>query len=294
MSFCSPLAKDQVKCFDTEDLTIFIEIYNKYFADKIKSITYRAINNKLKDVLGDKKHYLWFDYLCQHCSFNECLKLNNISDNRLLPKKPAEWYMNRTAWLSNFDIEDVLIHYHKCKKYNYEFVGVFTVDFAVKESNGKCKYYDNKCNPDIRDNIKKNKKYLGIVTNLDRFDQGGSHWTSIFIVIDPTLPSYGIYYYDSGGNGIPPLIMLYINEVKKQLKELYPTKKCRIRVNRKQHQKTTTECGMFAITYQIRWITKLLKNKDTKEYDVLNNKIMTDTNMILNRDKLFAPRLDKD
>ena len=241
MSFCSPLAKDQVKCFDTEDLKIFIEIYNKYFANKIKSITYRAINNKLKDVLGDKKHYLWFDYLCQHCSFNECLKLNNISDNRLLPKKPAEWYMNRTAWLSNFDIEDVLIHYHKCKKYNYEFVGVFTVDFAVKESNGKCKYYDNKCNPDIRDNIKKNKKYLGIVTNLDRFDQGGSHWTSIFIVMDPTLPSYGIYCYDSGGNGIPPLIMLYINEVKKQVKELYQTKKDRIRVTRKKHNKTTNK-----------------------------------------------------
>ena len=88
--------------------------------------------------------------------------------------------------------------------------------------------------------------------------------------------------------------MLYINEVKKQLKELYPKEKCKIRVNRKQYQKSTTECGMFAITYQIRWITKLLKNKNTKEYDVLNNKIMTDTNMIVNRDKLFSPRLDKD
>ena len=35
--------------------------------------------------------------------------------------------------------------YSDYKKYNYDFVGVFTVDFAVKESNGKCKYYDNKC-----------------------------------------------------------------------------------------------------------------------------------------------------
>ena len=293
MSFCSPLAKDQFKCFDINDLKIFVNIYNNYFTDKIKTISYRTINNKLKNTLGDKKHYLWFDYLCQYCSYKECVLLNNISDNRLLPKKPAEWYKNKTAWLSNFDIEDVLIHYHKCKKFNYEFVGVFTVDFAVKDDNGKCKYYENKCIPNIRQNIKNNKKYLGIVTNLDTYDKGGSHWTSIFIVIDPLLPSYGIYYYDSGGNNMPQLINLYIIEVKKQLKQIYPNSNCKIRVNKKQYQKTMTECGMFAITYQIRWLTKLLKNKNTMESNVLNNTIMTDKNMIENRDKLFSPRLDK-
>ena len=48
---------------------------------------------------------------------------------------------------------------------------------------------------------------------------------------------------------------------------------------------------MFAITYQIRWITKLFKNKNTQEQDVLDNKIMTDKRMINNRDKIFSPRL---
>lgn len=290
MSFCSPLAKDQQKCFNNEDLKIFINIYNKYFPNKIKTVSYNAINNKLKDIVGNKKHYLWFDYLCQYCSYDECNILNNITDNRLLPKKPAEWYKNQTAWLSNFDIEDVLVHYHKCKKYNYEFIGVFTVDFAVKDDRGKCKYYENKCTPNISLNIKKNKKYLGLVTNLDRYDQGGSHWTSIFIVIDTQLPAYGIYYYDSGGNGIPPLIMLYLTEVKKQLYKIYPTRRCNIRVNKKQFQRTSTECGMFAITYQIQWITKLFKNKNTLEHDILNERIMTDKDMIENRDKIFSPR----
>ena len=45
-----------------------------------------------------------------------------------MPKKPSEWYLNKTAWLSNFDIEDVLEHYHRTKKFKYEFVGVFTVE----------------------------------------------------------------------------------------------------------------------------------------------------------------------
>jgi hypothetical protein len=293
MSFCSPLAKDQEKCFSPEDLQIFVNIYNKYFPNKIKTISYNGINNKLKDTVGNKKHYLWFDYLCQYCSYAECQTLNNITDNRLLPKKPAEWYKNKTAWLSNFDIEDVLVHYHKCKKYNYEFVGVFSVDFAVKDPNGKCKYYENKCTPNIPLNVKNNKKYLGIVTNLDRYDQGGSHWTSIFIVIDPQLPAYGIYYYDSGGNGIPPLIMLYLTEVKKQLYKLYPTRRCNIKENKKQYQRTSTECGMFALTYQIRWVTKLFKNKNTLEPDVLDNRVMTDQEMIQSRDKIFSPRFDK-
>lgn len=292
MSFCSPLANDQKKCFNLADLEIFVKIYNKYFADKIKHSTYGAINKVLKDTLGDKKHYLWFDYLCQHCSYEECRQLNSISDKRLLPKKPAEWYQDKTAWLSNFDIEDVLTHYHKTKRYHYEFVGVFTVDFAVKDKNGKCKYYENKCSPNIKQSIKNNKKYLGIVTNLDRYDQSGSHWTSIFIVIDPTLPSYGIYYYDSTGAGIPQLISLYFTEVKRQLKSLYPDTVCRIRANKKQFQKSFTECGMFAITYQIRWITKLLNNKKTVEKHILTS-VMTDDNMVKSRDKFYSPRLDK-
>ena len=293
MSFCSPLAKDQKKCFNLEDLKIYTRIYNKYFSDKIKRSTYETINKKLKDTLGDKKHFLWVDYLCQYCNYEECQLLHQITDKRLLPKKPVEWYTNKTAWLSNFDIEDVLTHYHKTKKYHYEFVGVFTVDFAVKDENGKCKYYENKCVPNIARSIKNNIKYLGIVTNLDRYDQPGSHWTSIFIVIDPKLPSYGIYYYDSVGSGIPKLILQYFIEVQKQLKDFYKNnKKCKVYVNKKQFQRSNTECGMFAITYQIRWITKLLKNKNTVESEILTQ-TMTDKKMIESRDKLFSPRLDK-
>ena len=113
MSFCSPSAIDQKRCFNPQDLQIFTNIYNKHFKTKIKTSTYRTINKTLKDTLGDKQHFLWFDYLCQHCSYEECKYLNSISDKRLLPKKPAEWYRDKTAWLSNFDIEDVLSHYHK-------------------------------------------------------------------------------------------------------------------------------------------------------------------------------------
>ena len=293
MSFCSPSAKDEVKCFDDKDLLKIIQIYNKHVEKKISEKTknkYNAINSKLKDILGNKNHFLWIDYISQYCSYTDSKILENIADKRLMPKKPSEWYLNKTAWLSNFDIENVLEHYHRTKKFKYEFVGVFTVDFALKNEDGSCKFYRNKCVPDIPKNIKDGKKYLGIVTNLDRNDQSGSHWTSIFIVIDKDLPSYGIYYYDSVGSGIPSLIMIYLRETQKQLYKLNG-KQCRIKSNKKQFQHSNTECGMFSITYQISWLNKLLKNKNTIERDILDEKIMNDETMITYRDKYFAPRL---
>jgi len=294
MSSCNPLAIDSKKCFNESDLKIFILIYNKTKLNgKIKENSknkYNSINNNLKNILGDKNHYLWFDYLCQYCSFEDCKILNNITDKRLLPRKPASWYKNKTAWLSNIDIDNVLKNYNNTKKYKYEFIGTFTVDFGLKNKDGSCKYYENKCIANIERSIKNEKKYLGIITNMDKYNQGGSHWTSIFMIIDPNVLGYGIYYYDSVGNGVPSMIKKYLNDVKCQLKKLYSNRECKIFVNKKRYQFSSTECGMFAITYQLSWILKLFTNKNACENDILKDNIMTDNNMIINRDKLFAAR----
>ena len=125
---------------------------------------------------------------------------------------------------------------------------------------------------------------------MDKYNQGGSHWTSIFMIIDPNVLGYGIYYYDSVGNGVPSMIKKYLNDVKCQLKKLYSNRECKIFVNKKRYQFSSTECGMFAITYQLSWILKLFTNKNACENDILKDNIMTDNNMIINRDKLFAAR----
>ena len=111
--------------FCDKELLKIIQVYNKHVEKNFEKTKnkYNAINSKLKDILGNKNHFLWIDYICQYCSYTDSKILENIADKRLMPK-PSEWYLNKTAWLSNFDIEDVLEHYHRTKNFN---VGVFTV-----------------------------------------------------------------------------------------------------------------------------------------------------------------------
>ena len=295
-NYCSPSSADQEVCYVDSDFDLIIDVYNKHFSPKISkknSNKYNTLNSRLKKYVGDKSHFLWIDFICQYCSTEDCNKLQKISDKRLMPRKPASWYVNHNAWLSNFDIENVLIHYHNTKKYKYELIGVFTVDFAVKDQQGRCLYAEQKkCNLDIKDVIKRGKNCMGIVTNLDKHDQPGSHWTSLFFVINPNIDSYGIYYYDSTGAGIPSLVMIYIKDIQEQLRKIYPkSKKIPVITNKKQYQFSNTECGMFAITYQVVWITHLYRNKKTENSDILN-KNFNDKNMSILRDYFFTPRND--
>ena len=61
------------------------------------------------------------------------------------------------------------------------------------------------------------KKYFGFVTNLCKFDEPGTHWTSSFFILDPELDSYGAYYYDSVGRKIPPLLKPVFIDIQKQM-----------------------------------------------------------------------------
>ena len=293
MSYCSPEVKEK-ECLNKSDLDIIIEIYNKIFKnDKIEKTKnkYNDINNKLKSKLGNKNHHLWIDYLLEYVNIENKEKLKKISDKKFIPKKPIDWYKKPNTWLSNYDINKVLKQYDKTNKYKYKYIGCFTKDFALKDDKGKCMYYDNNCDIDINEVISSGKKYMGLITNLDRYDQSGSHWTSTFIVLDPNLESYGIYYYDSVGLLIPKLIMIYIDNVRNQLKKKYNNEP-NLFINKKRFQKGSSECGMFAITFQIKWLNNLLKDKKTKINKILDDE-MTDKNMLKNRNKYFSPVLLK-
>jgi hypothetical protein len=294
MNYCSPEVKYK-KCLNKNDLDIIIEIYNKIFInDKIIKTKnkYNDINNKLKLKLGNNNYHLWIDYLLEYViDINDKEKIKNISDNRFIPKKPLNWYLNPNTWVSNYDIDKVLNQYEKTKKYKYKYIGCFTIDFALKDNKGKCMYYEDKCDINIEKIIKNGKKYMGLITNLDTYDQSGSHWTSTFMILDPKLESYGIYYYDSAGSTIPELIMIYINNVKNQLKKIYK-KEPIIFTNKKKFQKGSSECGMFALTFQIKWLNKILKNKKTKIEEILDDE-MTDINVFKKRNEYFRPKLIK-
>jgi hypothetical protein len=215
---------------------------------------------------------------------------------------PEEWYSNPNEWLSNYDIEDVMIQYNNDKKYKFSFLGVFPIDFSEEDKFGRC-LYSQICSIDINKYINKKIKYIGLITNLDKHNEPGSHWTSTFIIIDPEIKCYGAYYYDSNAMSIPKYVLKFLKSIKMQLKKKYPDKEFKIQNNTIRHQRKNTECGMFSMAFQIRWLNALLKYKELKfksPYEspdfakyIINSENIKDSTMEESRTYLYRPNFKK-
>ena len=52
-----------------------------------------------------------------------------------------------------------------------------------------------------------------------------------------------------------------------------------------------TECGVFSIIYQIRWLNLLKRNKNPKLINIINNNKLTDNNVNEIRNSLYRPNI---
>jgi len=206
-----------------------------------------------------------------------------IKEEIYAPNQPPEWKKNPNEWLSNFDILNVLKQYEKTYSY-FKFIGPSFIDFddpldetCVSEElcNFKLEYY-------IKNKIKK----IGIIFNLDRHDQSGSHWVSLFI----DIPEKIIFYLDSAGSPVPREINILVKRVQKQAKEL--SMNLRFHQNYPlEHQYGNTECGMYSLFFIITMLTNQtefgkLKNKQEK-LNLFKKKRIPDKYVEKLRDKYF-------
>lgn len=299
-----------IRVFSKTSLIKLIDAWNKYKPDKIiYKKTYNVtklsdlLNEKIKPICDDKQYWCWpgaLGKIARDEKTKSIIKM--ISDHELRPEMPIEWYKNPIEWLSNYDIEDVMIQYDNDKKNKYAFLGVFPIDFSEEDKFGRC-LYSQICSIDLKKYINKGIKYIGLITNLDKHNQSGSHWTSTFIILDHKNKSYGVHYYDSNAKPIPMYVKKFILNVKKQCNILYPGVKFRITYNNRQHQKKNTECGMFSMIFQIRWINYLKNYKKLQLDDpyihsnvpvnIINDSKITDDIMVQNRKYLFRPNLNE-
>jgi hypothetical protein len=264
---------------------------------------YTVLNNYLTKYCGKNKYWLWCVTLekLSEKKINNLSKLQKIrkdlkliSKKDLKPEKPDIWYKHPKTWLSNYDIQNVMTQYEAVPKYSFAFLGVFPIDFAVSNTQGQCLYSDF-CNIDISKMIKKKKKFIGFITNLDKHDESGSHWTSTFISIDPSIDTYGAYYYDSVAGQIPHYLISVLKHIKTQCDKLYPDKVFKINFNKKRHQYKNSECGVFSILYQIRWLNKhIVKDNKTSFEEIIRNPNITDDTMLKVRDELFRPNTKRE
>ena len=87
------------------------------------------------------------------------------------------------------------------------------------------------------------------------------------------------------------MILNFLNNIKNQCNKLYPNKNFIIDYNKKQHQFQNTECGVFSIIYQIRWLNLLKRNKNPKLINIINNNKLTDNNVNEIRNSLYRPNI---
>ena len=302
--YCSPslTKKEKIFCYSKISLSKIIKAWNfiypnnKILITKTDSldIIIKKIDEKISLVTHKKRAYwAWIDIIKSLArKINNYGILNDMKDiekKDLRPSQPKEWVKNPTEWLSNYDIDKVLHQYDKIPENNYKFLGVFPIDFGLKDKNGSC-LIDSKCVINIKQLINHNIKYIGFITNLSRSNEPGTHWTSSFFVLDPDIPSFGGYYYDSTSGDIPVDLRIVFSDIKKQTEKIFK-KPFKIYTSKIIHQKSNTECGMFSIAFQTRWVLLLKKDKNTVFSDIIKYSGYTDNVMKYLRNKFFRPNI---
>lgn len=302
--FCSPTAKDNgPTCLSKESLITLIKTFNNakkknkilYYHNNTQLELFKKLDNKLKKTTkGSGKYWFWPAIIQKLIPLNIksnllITNIKNIEKFELIPELPTQWLKNPNEWLSNYDIDHIMFQYSNTKKYFYKYLGTFSIDFAVKNTSGQC-LYSSVCNINIKkDYIDKKIRYIGYITNLDKHNESGSHWTSTFINLDINSKSYGAYYYDSVARKTPVLIENFLKDIQKQCNILYPAKKFKIIHNNKQHQFANSECGMFSIIFQLRWINFLLRNKNVTFKKIIGCGSLNDKNVNEMRKSIYRP-----
>ena len=277
MKTCSPKVRQNYSptCYSKDELIRIAKNYNKtHTTDKIrlnsnKSELWKDIKNKNFNICKNNE----FCWLKQNY-----MEINTGLENKFRPEKPKDWEQIENKWLNTYDILNVMEQYED--KYNsFKMIGVFPIDFKTKIE-GTC-VSPIMCQLNLKDLIKKKKKKLGFVFNLDKHYESGSHWTSMFINLNKNSKNFGAYYYDSVGNKPPSEIFDFIKLLKAQSKKDL-NKEFPFKYNKITHQRGGSECRMFSLYY----LERSLQNINFNTF--VNNKNLNDNFVFKLREKYYT------
>ena len=274
MATCAPAVHADLsksgRCLRDDDVMSIVKHWNTHRPSKrIRSnIDIKTMLEKLKRLLGPD-HSRWSD----HKVMKRDRELQHTVASRYRPKRPSSWKNNPTKWLSTPDIERVMRQYEDAHA-DFKFLGVHPRDFTVILYGSTCIAGKRVCSPDFDDGF----KHIGVVFNMDRHDQSGSHWVACFISIDASKAMYGAYYYDSLARPPPPEIAAWMLQVKRDVeRRTRTTRAFEVSYNRGRRQFKNTECGMFAMVF----LTQSIANDRT--FEVICEEMGSDQDMIKQR-----------
>lgn len=254
---CSPKEKDKINkfsCYTDETLIKLRDLWNERHPDNpIKTNNTQEIHKILTDKLSKvcNKESCWLKQkFTQH-------KLDEAISDSFAPESPDEWEKNPNEWLTSSDIINVMKQYEKAYKC-FDFIGPSPIDFDTKKMFGEC-VWDELCNFSLSEQIKKGKTKIGIIFNTDPHTRPGEHWISMFI----NIKKGKIFFFDSVGNPIPELIMVFVNKIIEQGQNLNPKINFIFDQNHPvEHQYKNTECGIYSLFF----IIHMLEDKITEHY----------------------------
>ena len=238
-------------------------IYNKKTSGRT---LWKLINNKLKGVCDNEICWLKQDFM----------KSSNLVDelmDNFKPLMPKSWKKNDREWLNTLDILEVMNQY-EVKYPDFEFMGPVPIDFDTKLGFGQC-VANELCNINVKTLLKRGKKKVGVVFNLDKHNQPGSHWVALFC----DMEKCEICYWDSFAVKPEKEIVDLIDKLKNQC--LKHGKKMVVKINNIRHQYKNTECGMYCIYF----LTSLL---DGKTFESIIKNIIDDNKMNKKRKEFFS------
>lgn len=185
-------------------------------------------------------------------SFLEALPISvaekaKLARKFLRPAYPKDWVSDPDKWLDSNNIKAVMDQYEEAKTVNgvreFEFMGPFPIDFAApdpyhKSPNGTKKCLQTEiCELRVQKALENGVKSIGLVYNLDPHFKSGSHWVANYI----DIANHKCYYFDSYGVEPPPQVATFMKWLTTQDPQM------KLEYNKRDLQKSNTECGMFCL-----------------------------------------------
>jgi hypothetical protein len=263
---CSPKDKNEINnfsCYTDKSLYVLRDLWNTRHPDtRINTSSTKEIHSKIKEHLKNvcNQEKCW---LKQKKDFGE--NTGELVDS-FAPDAPKEWENNPNEWLSSLDIIKVMKQYEKAYKC-FDFIGPSPIDFDTRKIYGEC-VWDELCNFNLQNQIKKGKTKIGIIFNTDPHDKPGQHWISMFI----NVKKEQIFFFDSTGDKPTKEIMNFVDRIKKQ--GLQSKIVFQFDSNEGiEHQYGNTECGMYSLFFIVHMLEDKLTNHYLKTH-ILKDKFM--------------------
>ena len=242
------------------------------------------------------KHCIPYNILQQLNAKSDKDALNKVSieeRSKLLtqyfrPEKPNDWDADPDMWLDNTNIAAVMKQYQDAYPNIFKFMGVFPIDFAIKDpyNNGiqQC-LVPALCKLNLKDEIEKGIKGIGIIYNLDSHDKEGSHWVAQYVDLKNAMAPI-IYYFDSYGELPPPYVRIFMEEL---WKTTSANAKPKLVYNARRFQYGNSECGMYSMYFIISMLQginfkKFVRSPVADKYMIKLRDVLFFDNPIENRD----------